>query len=665
MFSLPQHVRGHPLGYRLLGFILLVSVVLTLISTALQLLLEYRWNVSAIEERMAQVEVSQAESLANSLWSFDETQLETQMKGLLQLPDIQFLELETSYGERYTAGTPFGQAGTLTHSFVLRHVDETVVELGSFKMTASLAGVYQHLEDRILVTLVSQAAQTFLVVLFTLFIFQYLVTRHLGTMAAYARTMSLEHLDRPLVLSRRVRRRLAPDELDEVSQSINEMRLSLRAEMVERRRVEAVNHFLAEASKQLAVSLDYQAVTECICRLAVPELADLAVCFVASHGDTLRLSSLAASAPHQSELAGQLLHHWPMALDVRLGGRSVLASEHLVSISDISRSELRTLAPDVNHRRVLEILGCRSYVAVPLHAHGKRLGVLTLLRLKDAPSYSGRGDQELLEELGRRAATALDNALLYQEAQEAIRMRDEFLTVASHELNTPLTSLRLQAQRLERLSRQPRSETDFREVVRKAVVGMDQQIDRLRQLIGSLLDVSEFQTGRFSLEREELDLAQLVGEVLERLSEPLQRARCPVTLRKVGRVVGRWDPLRLKQVILSLLGNAMKFGAGEPIEVQVLAQQGQALLVVKDHGMGIPAEEQSRIFERLARAVSERHFGGLGLGLFIARQLVEAHGGTIRVESEPGMGATFIVELPLNVPVSPYSEPIEQGHTTH
>jgi signal transduction histidine kinase len=194
---------------------------------------------------------------------------------------------------------------------------------------------------------------------------------------------------------------------------------------------------------------------------------------------------------------------------------------------------------------------------------------------------------------------------------------------------------------------------------------LDQQIDRLRRLVGSLLDVSELETGRFSLQREEVDLAELVGEVLDRLSEPLRRARCPVELRKVGRVVGRWDRLRLEQVIISLLGNAMKFGAGKPIEVQVLAWQGHARLVVKDHGMGIPAEEQSRIFERLARAVSERHFGGLGLGLFIARQIVEAHGGGIRVESKPGAGATFIVELPLHVPISPHSEPVEQGEAAH
>jgi signal transduction histidine kinase len=196
--------------------------------------------------------------------------------------------------------------------------------------------------------------------------------------------------------------------------------------------------------------------------------------------------------------------------------------------------------------------------------------------------------------------------------------------------------------------------------VRKTVVGVDQQLDRLRQLVGALLDVSELQTGRFALSREEVDLAELVVEVLERLSAPLQRARCLVEPRKVERVVGWWDRTRMEQVIIGLLGNAMKFGAGKPIEIQVLAGQGHARLVVKDQGMGIPAEAQSRIFERLTRAVSERNYGGLGLGLFIARRIVGAHGGDIRVESEPGEGATFIVELPLHVPASPRSEPVEQ-----
>ena len=168
---------------------------------------------------------------------------------------------------------------------------------------------------------------------------------------------------------------------------------------------------------------------------------------------------------------------------------------------------------------------------------------------------------------------------------------------------------------------------------------------RLTHLVEALLDVARLSTGRLQLGREEFDLAELAREVTGRFAEDLARAGCELQLH-LRPVRGCWDRLRVEQVLTNLLANAIKFGPGQPIEVHVEGEGGLARLVVRDHGQGISPEAQQRIFERFERAVSFRSFGGLGLGLYVSRQIADAHGGRIRVASEPGHGATFTVELP-------------------
>ena len=174
-----------------------------------------------------------------------------------------------------------------------------------------------------------------------------------------------------------------------------------------------------------------------------------------------------------------------------------------------------------------------------------------------------------------------------------------------------------------------------------------QQTTRLHRLVENVLDLSQIQAGRLVLAREEVDLAQLVCDVAARFAEAAQKASTEVVLRTSGPVVGRWDRLRLEQVVINLLSNALKFGRGKPVELRVEACAGTAVLMATDHGLGIGAEDLSRIFERFERAVTVNAYSGLGLGLFITRQIVEAHGGSIRAASLSGEGATFTVELPL------------------
>lgn len=233
---------------------------------------------------------------------------------------------------------------------------------------------------------------------------------------------------------------------------------------------------------------------------------------------------------------------------------------------------------------------------------------------------------------------------LLEKAQQAVHARDTFLSIASHELKTPLTALQLTVQTLLRSARKAEATGGAANDVHKLKLA-NRQVLRLGTLIEQLLDVSRISAGRLSLERSETKLEEVLREVIERFapeSGPAVRVR-----GAIPNVVGIWDAGRIDQIFTNLISNALKYGNGRPVDVTVEAGEDDVIIAVIDRGDGIAPEDQERIFERFERLVSHRHHGGFGLGLWITRQLVEAHGGTVDVESERGAGATFRVILPL------------------
>lgn len=230
-----------------------------------------------------------------------------------------------------------------------------------------------------------------------------------------------------------------------------------------------------------------------------------------------------------------------------------------------------------------------------------------------------------------------------RELEHAVHARDEFLSIASHELRTPLTSLSLQLQSLER-------EIDRRGIdgaLDKKTKTARKSADRLTALVEQMLDVSRIATGRMEIDIhcDVIDLAELVNEIVDRFREANMTGGCQVTVDASGPVIGSWDPVRLDQVLTNLLANACRYGLSRPIAISVHEGGEQAIVTVRDQGIGIAPKDQPRIFEPFERAVSRDNYGGLGLGLFIARRIVEAHGGTITVESQPGRGAAFTITL--------------------
>ncbi|MDC3958189.1 ATP-binding protein [Polyangium jinanense] len=368
--------------------------------------------------------------------------------------------------------------------------------------------------------------------------------------------------------------------------------------------------FLAEAGALLAESLDYNETLARLGKLCVQSLSDWCVIDVVEGREIRRISG-AHKDPAKEPLLDELRRRYPPRWDSPHPAARVLRTGQPILLlpADLTDEAVRQFAVDDGHVRLSRALGTGSSMIVPLVARGQTLGVLSIVSSAPGRSYDG-ADLELVTDVTRRAAIAIDNARLYREAQETARIREDLVSIASPEVCTPLTPLKLQL-----------------------------------QLVDSVLDVSRIAQGQFALELEEVDLPALVRGTVDRFQELLAKAGSRSELRAELGVTGRWDRLRIEQVVVNLLSNAIKFGLGRPIEIRVMAYGGLAILSVQDHGLGIVPEDHERIFGRFERC-SGKSLGGLGLGLYVAREIVAAHGGAIRLTSEPGVGSCFSVELP-------------------
>lgn len=261
-----------------------------------------------------------------------------------------------------------------------------------------------------------------------------------------------------------------------------------------------------------------------------------------------------------------------------------------------------------------------------------------------------RLEQKVQERTRELEMLAAENARLYEEASVAVKARDEYLSVASHELRNPLTALHLQLQLLERAMRShsPGSSTPD-EILHRC----QQQARRLRALLDELLDLTRLRLGRLELHRDRCDLSSLVCETTADFAIEAARAGSEIRIHARDPLVGNFDPVRVRQVVTNLISNALKYGEGQPIDVSVERRGGRAQITVRDHGLGIPEDQQARIFERFERATDDKSIAGLGLGLYVSKQITETHGGSLQLWSQPQQGSAFTMDLPI------------EGETTH
>ncbi|AEI67115.1 two-component sensor histidine kinase [Corallococcus macrosporus] len=415
-----------------------------------------------------------------------------------------------------------------------------------------------------------------------------------------------------------------------------------------RKQLEQALRFLAESGPQLASSLDPRRTIATVARLAVPTLADWCVVdLVDDSGQVQAVEALAAS-PEKSRLLHELLSEYPhdpsrqghVVADVLETGRSVL-------LPASAATAFEAAAEDDRHLELIRRLSPASGLIVPLRTRERILGAVILWTSESGRHYGPR-DQTLAEELASRAALAIDNARLHERSEQATHLRDEVLRVVAHDLRTPLNVIALSAGTLLKRAPEIRA-TDTRplETIRKAVA-------RANRLIQDLLDVARLEAGHLSVERAPVETAAFIKEAAE-LHRALAEAKSIRLTTDVPEDAPALlaDPARALQVLSNLLGNAIKFTPeGGHVTVQAVPEGDMMRFSVRDTGPGIQPEHLTHLFEAFWQAAAGKKEGA-GLGLAIAKGLVDAHGGRIWVDSSPGLGSTFSFTLPTLPSVEP------------
>lgn len=360
---------------------------------------------------------------------------------------------------------------------------------------------------------------------------------------------------------------------------------------------------------------------------------------------------------HQAESAEQALelllrHEFALAiLDVQMPGMDGFQLAELMRGTERTKQIpivfVSAAGRELNYAFKGYESGAVDFMHKPLDAHAVRSKVSVFVDL-----YRGRKrlarQLEALERSRREQEVLLDELRSTQaELEGAVRMRDDFMSIVSHELKTPLNTLILEVQ-LRKLQLSRNNFTAFSEERLRNMVDKDErQIQSLIRLIDDMLDVSRIRTGKLSIRPSRTDLSQLVGNVVENFSAQMEACGCELRLERNEPIAGVWDAFRIEQVLANLLTNAMRYGAGKPVQVSVTSCTEGACIEVRDHGIGISPKSLERIFCQFERAEGSEGSAGLGLGLFIADQIVRAHDGRIQVQSQEGQGSLFRVVLPL------------------
>lgn len=399
----------------------------------------------------------------------------------------------------------------------------------------------------------------------------------------------------------------------------------------------ARQRFFAELGERLAESLDLQTTLENVVRAAVPYLADWAVIDLAEAHGPLRRAAIVHADPAKADLAAELLRRTPAPVRMKEGVHAAVAGTRSVLLRDLGPEWIHATAPDPRRAELLERMGVRSYVIVPMAARGRVVGALSFVA---ADRNFTEEQVRIAEEIARRAALYADNARLYTEAQQAIRLREDVVAMVSHDLRNPLNAIRLGLQILTRRLPPPEAFPAGSDP-RKPLADVERATRRALTLIDQLLEFARIEAGNVHLDFEELPAAVLLDQVVA-LMGPLAAERRVVLEASTDQALRlRCDAARILRVLENLVGNAIKFSPpGAVVTVSASRRGEEAVFAVEDQGPGIAPEDAAHIFDRYWQPDRTRG-EGTGLGLAIARGIVDAHGGSLSVRSELGRGSTF------------------------
>lgn len=422
-------------------------------------------------------------------------------------------------------------------------------------------------------------------------------------------------------------------------------------DITERKHVEEQQRLLAVTSDLLGTSLDYATTLRNVAQILVPTIADYCLLYSLEEDGYYRQVVGMHRDPHKQTLLDELGQIYRIDPDSPHSlVMQVIRTRTTIIGMQSSEADARRIVSDSRILEIYRALNPTSYIVVPLIVRDVVRGTILLAMAESGRRYSEE-DRAVVTEIAQRCALAIENARLYLDAQRAIRTRDQFMTIASHELKTPLTSIigftSLILRRHER-------DAVLNERDARALQMVMHQSTRLNQLVSLLLDMGRIETGQLQIEPALLDIVALMRRTIEQVQLAVDRHTltidtAPATLMVMG------DELRLEQVFQNLLYNAVKYSPlGGPVRVTITQSSDTVEIQVRDRGIGIPAAAQPHIFERFYRAsnVNAQHISGMGVGLYVAREIVNRHGGSIAVQSTEGMGSTFTVMLPLLAPPS-------------
>ncbi|GAC1640413.1 MAG: hypothetical protein NVS4B8_07930 [Herpetosiphon sp.] len=437
---------------------------------------------------------------------------------------------------------------------------------------------------------------------------------------------------------------------------------ALVAEIRERQRAEQKVRFLAEATTILTETLDYEHTLDNLTRLAVPYIADLCSVYISGPDGIPCQLAVHHPDPAKVEQAREIDRLYPASLEMPDGPTRAIMTGMPALIPEMTEEALVGITRNAEHLTALRSLGFTSLMIVPLCTRVQAIGVLVCASIESGRRYAPT-DLEFAQELASRAALAVDNALLYREAQRALEIRDDFLSVAAHELKTPIAAIVGHVQLLQRWSAREGTLTERHQ---RALRTINDQAARLTRLIHAVLDISRLQVGQLSIERMPLDLNSLARRVVDETAQTLERHT--IVLPELSSpLMVEGDELRLEQVLQNLLQNAVKYSpAGGTIHVDMSEDGDTVSISVSDQGIGIPAAALDRLYTRFYRAdnVDGTHIGGMGVGLYVVKEIVSLHGGAIEVQSTEGQGSTFTVRLPRDLPAVE-AETTYNGGTSH
>jgi PAS domain S-box-containing protein len=427
----------------------------------------------------------------------------------------------------------------------------------------------------------------------------------------------------------------------------------------DRKRAEDSLRFIAEASEMLASSLDYETTLSNVAQLAVPRLADWCVVHIIEEDSNPQQLAAAHTDERKLELLRELNRRYPSGLDTAHGYRRVAQTGQPELLPEITDELLADVARDDEHLKLLRQLGLKSTLCVPLTARERTLGAITFATAESGRVYDS-SSLALAEDLAQRAASAVDNARLYQEAQRANHTKEEFLATLSHELRTPLTPI---IGWVHMIRRGMLKAEDLDGIL--AVVESNSQA--LTRLINDLLDMSAILSGKMRIEKLPVPLNATVKEAVETVRTLAEKRDIKLEARfcENDYIIINGDRTRLVQIFWNILANAVKFSDdGSSVRATCEANEREACVVIEDEGLGITPEFMPYVFERFRQADSSktRTHGGLGIGLALVKSFVEAHGGSVTAESAGvGRGSRFTVRLPrLAVPMEGETQSVKR-----